>query len=52
MEEGALHLISGRFLPAAALDLETPDALSFTIPLEIRLLCFSHFFHSGTCSET
>ena len=30
MEEGALHLISGRFLPAAALDLETPDALSFT----------------------
>ena len=52
MEEGALHLISGRFLPAAALDLETPDALSYTIPLKSGSCVFSHFFHSGTCSET
>ena len=52
MEEGNLHLKSGRFLSAASLDLETPDALSFTSPLKSGSCVFSHFLHSGTCSET
>lgn len=43
MKEGAFHLISGHFLSAASLDLETLVALSFTIPLKSGSALFPTF---------